>query len=336
MTKPNTPIIGLTHGDINSTNYEEIIKVCAETKNSDMFTPVVYGTSKAVSYHRNLTAYTNFNFNIVKSAAFALEKKPNIVNITNAEIKITLGEATEASCSSALQSIENAINDLKNKNIEILVATPVDTEQAFKANNLDFDNHSNYLAKSFEIENFLDILVHNSLRIASVSGVTNNEKKPENISYKSISQSTELFINSLKKDFLIGNPKIAILDTNSCEGCKNEIAKMKENIVSVIKKQQDKGNLVYGPFVAEDFFGNTNYNLFDGILTMSCEQARLPFKILSGNQGAIFSAGLPFIATFPLDGVNFENAGKNKTNPEQLRNAIYLAIDVYKNRNIGI
>ncbi len=330
-----TPVkIGITHGDVNGISYEIIMKAISDSRMFDMFTPVVYGSSKVASYFRKTLDFPDFHFNIIKSADKALENKANLVNIYPQEIKIDLGHCTEIAGKIAYIALEAAVEDLKKGHIDALVTAPINKKN-IQSKDFDFPGHTEYLAKKFNVDDYLMLMISQNMRIGVITGHVPLSEVPGLINQELILQKIKVFNDALIKDFSIRKPKIALLGLNPHAGDKGVIGNEEEKvIIPAIKKAFDDGILAFGPYPADGFFGSTNYNDFDGILAMYHDQGLIPFKALSFKSGVNYTAGLPIIRTSPAHGTAFDIAGKNLASPEAFRQALYLAIDCYRNRKV--
>ncbi len=323
---------GITCGDLNGIGYEIIIKALSDSRMCELFTPIVYGTSKAASYYRKTVNISDFSFNIIRKADQASAKKPNIVNLRDDEVKIDLGIATPESGEMAYQSLEAAVEDLKRNQINVLVTAPIN-KYAIKLAGFEFPGHTEYLAAHFETENYLMLMVSRNLRIGIVTGHIPLHQVTEKLSKKLIIAKAKTLHDSLVRDFNIGKPRIAVLGLNPHAGESGMIGEEEQTmIIPVIKELNDQGMLFYGPFPADGFFGSSSYREFDGILAMYHDQGMLPFKSLSFETGVNFTAGLPIIRTSPAHGTAYELAGKDQASPDSFREALYMACDIFRNR----
>ncbi len=332
-TKP--ALIGISHGDVNGISYEVIMKTLADTRMLDFFTPVVYGSSKVASYYRKILGIHDFNFHIIRSADQAIPGRANLVNIFNDEIKIELGQNTTLAGQVALQSLEAATDDLAKGSIKALVTAPIN-KQNIQGKDFDFPGHTEFLTKKFGVEESLMLMVSNSIRIGVVTGHIPLRDVPGKITTEAILKKLRIMNQSLGFDFGIRKPKIALLGLNPHAGDKGVIGlEEQEIIIPAIRQAFDEGILAFGPFPADGFFGSSSFNNFDGILTMYHDQGLIPFKTLSFKSGVNYTAGLPVVRTSPAHGTAFDLAGKNLAHPDAFREAVYMAIDIIKNRRMN-
>jgi len=325
---------GITCGDLNGIGYEIIIKTLSDSRINELFTPIVYGSSKAASYHRKTVNINDFNFNIIRKADQANSKKPNLVNIKDEEIKIELGIATPESGALAFQSLEAAVEDLKRNQINVLVTAPIN-KYAIKQAGFNFPGHTEYLATHFESKNYLMLMISKNLRVGIVTGHIPLRQLAEKLTKQLVMAKAKTLHDSLVRDFNIGKPRIAVLGLNPHSGEGGLIGEEEQTmIIPVIKELSNQGMLIFGPFPADGFFGSSAYKDFDAVLAMYHDQGMLPFKSLSFDTGVNYTAGLPIVRTSPAHGTAYEIAGKNQASPDSFREAIYLACDIFRNRMI--
>lgn len=324
--------IGITHGDFNGIGYEIILKVMNDKRLLELFTPVIYGSSKIASYYRKAFDLADVNFNLIKKADYANPKKPNIINIYGDEVKVEIGSISKKAGELAFLALEKAIEDLNWGKLDALVTAPI-SKSNIQSDKFMFSGHTEYLASKFNVEDHLMLMVSGNLRIGIITGHIPIRKVSEMISADLILRKIRVMEKSLRMDFNINKPKVAVLGLNPHAGDNGLIGTEEgEFIQPAIKKAKDIGILAYGPYPADGFFGSSNYCNFDGILAMYHDQGMLPFKTFGFEQGVNFTAGLPIIRTSPAHGTAFDIAGKNIASPDSFRHALYLAIDIQRNR----
>jgi 4-hydroxythreonine-4-phosphate dehydrogenase len=333
--EPMAPLrIGITHGDVNGISYEIILKVLGDARMMELFTPVVYGSSKVASYHRKSLDISDFHFNIIRSADQAQNGKANLINIYPDEIKVDVGQSTEVAGRMAYLALEQATADLKAGRIDALVTAPIN-KQNIQSRDFDFPGHTEYLANKFDVKHNLMLMVNQSIRIGVITGHIPLHEVPVSITREKILHKLRILNESLLRDFGLRKPRIALLGLNPHAGDKGIIGKEEQEvIIPAIQQAFDEGILVFGPYPADGFFGSSTFSKFDGILAMYHDQGLIPFKTLSFKSGVNFTAGLPVVRTSPAHGTAFDIAGKNMANPDAFRESIYLAIEVVRNRKM--
>lgn len=326
--------VAITHGDVNGIGYEVIIKTLLDNRINDMCTPIVYGSAKVAAYHRKVLNINNFNFNSLRAAEDIALNKPNLINCIDDAIRVELGRATTPAGEASFRSLEVATNDLLDNKVDVMVTAPINKFNIQSAG-FTFPGHTEYLADKAGVpaDNALMLMVSENLRIGVATGHIPVAKVPEAITEELLLQKLRIMHNSLLSDFGIRKPRIAVLGLNPHSGDKGVIGNEELEIIEpTIKKANEEGMVVLGAYPADGFFGSGQYTKFDAILAMYHDQGLIPFKALEGERGVNYTAGLPIIRTSPAHGTAYALAGKGTASEESFRQALYLAIDVHKNR----
>ena len=324
--------IGITQGDINGIGYEVILKTFAEPEILELCTPIVYGSPKLAAYHRKALELTT-QYNAIDKAEDAENDKLNIINCNDDEVHIELGSVTKESGKAAFEALERAIRASKEGEVDVLVTAPINKE-AIQCEEFNFPGHTEYLQECMGgEEKALMILCSGELRFALATTHLPLREVPAAITPELLEEKITLFNDSLKRDFNINAPKIAVLALNPHAGDNGLIGSEEEEIIKpTIEKLSKEGILCYGPFPADGFMGSGNYTRFDGILAMYHDQGLAPMKALGMDDGVNFTAGLSVVRTSPAHGVAYDIAGKGCADENSFRQAIYAAIDIYRNR----
>ncbi len=324
--------IGISIGEVNGVGPEIIMKTFNDARLLQTCTPVIYGSVKAMSFHRKALNIQEFNFNHIRSVKEIIPRKINLINCWEEEIKIEIGVASKLTGMYAFKAIETATADLANGSIDALVTAPID-KHTIQPDNPTFTGHTEYLAKAFNTTDYLMFLVSGDLRVALVTGHVPVSKVAALVSKESILAKLKVMHASLKRDFGIRKPKIAVLGLNPHAGDHGVIGNEDmEIIIPAVKDANSAGILAYGPYSADGIFGAGGYRKFDAILAMYHDQGLIPFKTLAFETGVNFTAGLPFVRTSPDHGTAYDIAGKGIANENSFREAVYLACDIYKRR----
>lgn len=330
--KNNKIVVGITQGDINSISYEVIMKALMDNRILDFCIPVVYGSPKVAAYHRKAINLENFNFNNIKAASDANPKRMNIVNCIDENTRVELGKSTAIAGEASYLALEQATQDLADGHIDALVTGPIN-KYNIQSEKFDFPGHTEFLQDRFKSNNVLMLMVNDFFRIGVVTSHVPLSKVSEYITEESVFGKIEVMNKSLKVDFGIRKPKIAVLGLNPHAGDNGVLGNEEEEFIKpAIEKAKQNDILAFGPYPADGFFGSDAFKKFDGILAMYHDQGLIPFKAMLGT-GVNFTAGLPVVRTSPAHGTAFEIAGKNQASPDSLRKAIYTACDVFKARN---
>jgi 4-hydroxythreonine-4-phosphate dehydrogenase len=324
--------VAITHGDFNGISYEVIMKALGDNRLMDMFTPVIYGLSKVLAFYRKSLNYHDFNYNIVNASGQLNSKKVNIFNLSNEQVRIEFGKSTEEAGKYAFHALEKAIDDINEAKVDVLVTAPLNKSNV-AAPDLSFTGHTGYLADKFNSREVVMLMVHRTLRVGTVTGHIPLKEVADEITEEKITSKLFVLAKSLQRDFGIDKPKIAVLGLNPHAGDLGIIGEEDKNIIyPAILKMKKQGCFVYGPFPADGFFGSGEYTKYDAVLAMYHDQGLIPFKTLAAEHGVNFTAGLPIVRTSPAHGTAYDIAGKNQALAASMREAIYLAIDIYNNR----
>jgi 4-hydroxythreonine-4-phosphate dehydrogenase len=327
-------IVGITQGDINGIGYEIIIKALMDPVINEICIPVVYGSPKVAAYHRKALNINNFSFNNIRTADEANNKRANMINCLDDNVRVELGKSTPHGGECALIALEKAVEDIKDGKIDVLVTAPIDKHNV-QSDTFHFPGHTEYLKSKFNSEETLMFMIGESLKIGIVTGHVPLSKVSEMITVDSVRKKIRLMNHSLLLDFAIRKPKIAVLGLNPHAGDNTLLGREEaDTIIPAIQRAQQDGILAFGPFPADGFFGAGSFTKFDGILAMYHDQGITPFKALSFDTGVNFTAGLSIVRTSPVHGTAFLIAGKGEASENSLRQAIYLACDIFRNRQL--
>lgn len=326
--------VGITHGDVNGVGYEVIIKTLMDNRLYELCTPIIYGSPKVAAYHRKALNIENFSLNNVKSAVEAHPKRANIINCVDENIKVELGKPTSSAGAVALESLERAVEDLKSGLIDVLLTAPIN-KNTIQSKDFNFPGHTEYLESRLGTEKSLMLMVSDKMRVGVVAGHVPISDIPKYITKDRILEKLTILNSSLVQDFGIRRPRIAVLSLNPHAGDNGLIGnEEQEVIIPALEEARDKGIMALGPYSADGFFGSGDYTQFDAILSMFHDQGLVPFKALAFDSGVNFTAGLSAIRTSPAHGTAYSIAGKNEASEVSFREALYLALDIYRNRRM--
>lgn len=319
--------VAITHGDTNGIGYELIFKTFASPEMLDLCTPIIYGSPKIAAYHRN-ALNIQANFSIVNDVDEIQDGRVNLLTCFDDEVKVELGISTEESARSAVRALDRAMTDFRHGVYDVLVSAPL-IPNNLKVGGLEFKSVAHYLQICLgDGHETLSLFMNDFVRIAMVSNSLNIKDVPADITEHNIVEKAAIIYKTLKQDFCISNPRIAILALNAnIHGTEEQ-----EVIEPTVAKLADAGMCAFGPYLSEDFFGSNQYQAFDAVLAMYPEQALLPFKTLSVNAGVRLIANIPLVCTTTNVGPQFDMAGKGIANEETLRQAIFLATDIWRHR----
>lgn len=324
--------VGITQGDINGVGYEVILKTFSDPVMLELCTPVIYGSPKVAAYHRK-SLDLQVNFSIVNSAAEAAYNRLSVVNCADDEIKVEFSKPDPEAGKAALNALERAIDDYKQGIIDVIVTAPIN-KHTIQSEEFSFPGHTEYIEERLgNGHKSLMILMKNDFRVALVTGHIPVSQIASSITRELIQEKLSIFHHSLKMDFGIGAPRIAVLALNPHAGDEGLLGtEEQEIIIPAIQEMAAQGILCYGPYPADGFMGSGNFTHFDGILAMYHDQGLAPFKALAMDEGVNYTAGLPVIRTSPAHGTAYDIAGKGIACEDSFRQAVYVAIDVFRNR----
>ena len=324
--------IGISIGDVNGIGLEIIIKTLADSKIFDYCTPIVYGQTKVASFYRRATGVDELNFNVIDHPSKAVPKRANMINCWSEDVKIEPGVANKEVGKYAFISLERATTDLLSGDIDALVTAPINKD-TIQSEDFKFPGHTEYLQERGGGGDVLMFLVSDTLRVGVVTGHIPVTKIAESITTEKILSKLKLMDASLRNDFWLRKPKIAVLGLNPHAGDNGLIGSEETTtIIPAIEEARAADILAMGPYAADGFFANDTYLQFDGVLAMYHDQGLIPFKQIAFESGVNYTAGLSFVRTSPDHGTAFDIAGKNQASEVSFREALFSAIHIVKHR----
>jgi len=325
--------VGITLGDYNGIGPEVIIKVLDDERIYRYCTVVVYGQKNIISFYARQLKIQNFNIQEVKDTENLNPKIPNIINVWSEHVQIHPGTLTPEGGARALLCLNAGIKDLVEKKIDVLVTGPVN-KSSMSQHHPEFTGQTEHVSKAAGNENSMMLLVDDTLRVGLVTNHVSLKDVTGKIDINLILAKLEVLNQTLKQDFLISKPRIAVLGLNPHAGDNSLLGKEEKDIIApAVNRAKEKGMLVVGPFSADGFFGSQHFKKFDAVLAMYHDQGLVPFKTLSFGSGVNYTAGLNVVRTSPDHGTGYDIAGKDLANPDSLRNAIFTGIDIIRNRD---
>lgn len=326
--------VGITQGDVNGIGYEVILKTLEDSRMLELCTPIVYGSAKIASFYRKMLNMPAVPFSQIADTSEISGDANYIINVVGEDLKVEPGEETRQGGEAAFAALERAVaEDLKEGKIDVLVTAPINKHN-IQSDTFKFPGHTEYLQSVCDDgSKALMILASDNMRVALVTTHLPVSQVASALSSDLILEKIKSFSNSLKKDYMIVNPRIAVLSLNPHAGDEGVLGnEEKEIIIPAIEMAKAEKIQAYGPYSSDGFFGSGSFKHFDGILAMYHDQGLIPFKTLAMNDGVNFTAGLPFVRTSPDHGTAYDIAGKGVADNTSMRSAIYAAIDIYRNR----
>lgn len=327
------PVIGISCGDINGVGPEIIMKIFSDPRVTKLCTPVIYGSGKVFAYYRKLLKLNKFNYQQIKSIDELQKKKINLVHCYDNDIEVLPGKITQQSGTLSLVALERSTEDLVNKKIDALVTAPINKDN-MQAENFSFPGHTEYLTKKAGAKDSLMLMTSDDLKVGVITGHIPLKDISANITKELIIAKTKILHKTLKQDFGISKPKIALMGLNPHAGENGLLGKEEiDTIIPAIKELKEEHNiLAFGPLAADGFFGTYQFKNYDGVLAMYHDQGLIPFKTIAFDTGVNYTAGLNIIRTSPDHGTAYNIAGKNIADISSMLHSIYTAIDVVNSR----
>jgi 4-hydroxythreonine-4-phosphate dehydrogenase len=322
--------IGFSIGDLNGIGGELILKIIKERNLLKSFTPIIYASAKVINFLNNHFKYL-INFNEISHVGQALPYQINVLNVWTEDIEIKFGEPTKESGKYSVLSLQSSVKDLRLNLIDVLVTLPINKHN-IQSNEFKFPGHTDYISSELKGESLM-FMVSKELKVGLLTDHVPINKVSSLISESLISKKINIIINSLIMDFGISNPKVAVLGINPHTGDNGVIGIEDDTIIRpAIDNLKKSGNLIFGPYSADSFFGSKHYQNYDAIVAVYHDQGLIPFKTLTFGKGVNFTAGLDRIRTSPDHGTAYEIAGRGIANPRSFEEAILTAIRIYRNR----
>ncbi len=330
MKKEEKIRLGISIGDLNGIGSEVVFKTFEDPRMLDFCTPVIFASVKTLSFLKK-QYNSNVNLHGIDKTSQILDGKINVFNVWKESVDINFGQEDEKVGTYAIKSLKAVTNALKNDEIDVLVTAPIN-KHSIQSEDFNFPGHTDYLDQELE-GNSLMFMITDTLKVGLLTDHVAVKDIADTITPELIEQKVDTIYRALKQDFGISKPKIAVLGINPHSGDNGVIGKEDEEVLKpTIKKINDSGKLVYGPYAADSFFGSDGYKAFDAIVASYHDQGLIPFKTLSFGKGVNYTAGLNKVRTSPDHGTAFEIAGKNKADNGSFKEAVFAALKIFRNR----
>lgn len=327
------PVIGISCGDVNGIGPEIIVKTLSDTRLLELCTPVVFANNKVLNFYRKTLPENNLTFNIAKDAAHISTKQMNIYNCWEEDVNVTPGEMNETGGKYALLSLLTAGGALKDKQIDGLVTAPFH-KMNIQSDDFRYTGHTPYLKDLFGAQDVAMMLVADNMKVALLTEHVALKDVAQFITKENILRKLKIINDSLKKDFGINKPKIAVLGLNPHAGDEGLVGKEEKEIIKpAVAEANQKGIFCFGPYSADAFFARGHHAKFDAVLALYHDQGLIPFKSLAFGEGVNFTAGIEGVRTSPDHGTAFDIAGKGIADEASFREAIYKCVDIVNMRN---
>lgn len=323
--------VGISIGDLNGIGSEIILKTFEDSRMLEFCTPIIFASIKTMSFFKKHFE-SGINFHGINNLNQVVENRVNVLNVWKENVDITFGEEDLKAGEYAFKSLEKATEALKNDDIDVLVTAPIN-KLTIQSDKFNFPGHTDYLAKELG-GNCLMFMVSENLKVGLLTDHVPIKDAPEHINAKLITEKIQTVHDSLVQDFRVSKPKIAVLGINPHAGDNGVIGDEDEKVLKpTLLKIKEKGKLVYGPYSADSFFGSKNYKNFDAVIASYHDQGLIPFKTITFGEGVNYTAGLSKVRTSPDHGTAFEIAGKGEADESSFKAAVFMGIQIFRNRN---
>jgi 4-hydroxythreonine-4-phosphate dehydrogenase len=328
--------IGITMGDYNGIGPELIVRAFLDPRMSSFFTPIVYGSSRILNFYRKLLDAGDMQVQIIKSTEEAHQGKLNIINCWEDEIEVKPGEETEKAGTFALKALDACLKDIKEGNLEGMVTAPLNKNMVKLADGKTFHGHTGYIAEYVGASNYMMMLTSETLKVGLATVHVPLAEVSKQITSELIIQKIKTLNQSLRQDFTIAKPRIAVLGVNPHAGEGGLLGKEEQDIINpAVAKVRSEGIIVYGAYPADGFFGSGQFKQFDGVLAMYHDQGLVPFKYMNFTEGVNYTAGLPIVRTSPDHGTAYTLAGKGTADIQSFCNALFDALHIISARTMN-
>ncbi|MBS1746810.1 MAG: 4-hydroxythreonine-4-phosphate dehydrogenase PdxA [Bacteroidetes bacterium] len=332
-TETSKPLIGFTCGDLNGIGIELIIKSLCDNRILEICTPVVFASNKSINFYRKSLPDLNFSYQSTRDFSRISHKQINVYSCWEDEVAIAAGTLNEIGGKYARLSLQHAVNALKQGHIQGLVTAPLHKKN-IQSPDFNFTGHTPYLQHEFGLNDVVMLMTASNIRVALVTEHVPVKDIAAHITKAAILSKLNILNESLKRDFGIDKPKIAVLGLNPHAGDEGLVGNEEQTIIKpAIKEAKDRGMLTFGPYSADAFFARGQYQLFDAVLAMYHDQGLIPFKSLAIGEGVNFTAGMPVVRTSPDHGTAFDIAGKGKADASSFLCAIFECVDIINQRS---
>lgn len=322
--------VGISIGDLNGIGSEVVLKTFEDARMLELCTPVIFASAKVITFFKKKFE-SEISFQGIDEASQAIDGKINVVNVWKENVSIRFGEEDKEIGKYAFKSLEAATNALKAGEIDILVTAPIN-KHTIQSEDFKFPGHTDYLARELGGESLM-FMVSEGLRVGLLTDHVAVKDVAAAITPELIEKKIRIIYNSLQQDFRISQPKIAVLGINPHSGDSGVIGKEDDEVLKpTLEKIRNNGQMVFGPYSADSFFGSGNYKNFDAVVAAYHDQGLIPFKTLSFGNGVNFTAGLDRVRTSPDHGTAYEIAGKNEADPHSFTEAVFKGMDIFRNR----
>jgi len=323
--------VAISVGDINGIGIEVILKTLREKEITEFFTPVIFGSTKLLSHQKDKLKIEKISFQGIQNASQIVDGKINVVNLWKDTVEVQFGKVTKTAGEYAFQSLKAAAQSVTDGFTDVLVTAPINKDN-IQSEEFNFPGHTEYLGEIWGGSPLM-FMVAEKIKVGLVTQHVPITKVAQGIHKKSVYNKIQQIHKSLVEDYVVERPKIAVLGLNPHAGDNGLLGSEEQDIIiPAIERCQKEDKIVYGPYPADSFFTDQNLAFFDAVLAMYHDQGLIPFKTIAFDEGVNYTAGLKYVRTSPDHGVAYDIAGKGIANEESFKEAVFLAIELHKNR----
>lgn len=328
--KAENVIVGISIGDLNGIGSEVILKTFEDTRMLEFCTPVIFGNVKVLSFIKK-TLDLSCNLHGIDQLDQLVIGKINVLNIWKESVNVDFGMNDETIGKYAVKSFTEAVAALKDKKIDVLVTAPIN-KYNIQSEDFKFPGHTDYLDQELQGDALM-LMVQDKLRVGLFTDHIPVNEVSAHLTEALIRKKLLTINKTLKQDFGLSKPKIAVLGVNPHSGDGGVIGTEDDKVVKpALKKLFEEGVYVFGPFSADSFFGSGQYEKYDAVIAAYHDQGLIPFKTLAFGGGVNYTAGLEGIRTSPDHGTAYDIAGKGIADFNSFKEAVYLALDIFQAR----
>lgn len=329
------PCIAITLGDPNGIGPEVSLKSLQDSRVLKYISPVLVGNADVLRKHQEVLRLNDLQLNVVEQLdGRVVENAITVLHIEQEGAGVAFGEITEAGGALSMKAVERAVDLCMAEKVDAMVTAPI-SKEAISLAGYQNKGHSGFIAQRTRSNSYTMMMVSNNLRVGLVTEHIPIWDVPKKITQTAILEKVDIMSRSLINDFAVDRPRIALLGLNPHAGDGGLLGREEQDtIMPAIEACCEQGHLVFGPFAADGFFAVGGYRNYDAVLAMYHDQGLIPFKTIAFGHGVNYTAGLPIVRTSPDHGTAFNIAGQGKASPESMRSAIYLALDIVRQRNL--
>jgi len=331
------PRIAISTGDPNGIGPEVALKCLSDSRLLNRIRPVLIGSIRVLREH--LKRLDLKGVHLVESRVPDSPDSDDSIPVIDLEgygsFEVDFGILSGTAGALAMKAVDSAVDLCLSGTVDAMVTSPI-SKEAIGLAGYTSPGHTEFIAEKCGSHSHTMMMVADKLRIGLVTTHVPLSRVSSLVTQEAVLEKLRIMSITLETDFGISRPQIAVLGLNPHAG-ESGLLGSEENdvLIPAVRTACEKGYYAAGPFPADGFFGTASYLNYDGVLAMYHDQGLVPFKALAFDSGVNYTAGLGIVRTSPDHGTAFNIAGKGVANPDSMRSAIYLAVDVARRRLAG-